>query len=128
MGASLFCDPERWMPEAARLLRPSGRLVFLTTSVLAALCLPERGAAVENLVRRQCDVYRLESRGHGVEFHPGHGDWIRILRASGFAIDALHELRAPQAATTHPYYELAAADWARRWPAEDLWAAHLMAA
>ena len=26
-----------------------------------------------------------------IEFHPGHGDWIRILRANGFEIEALHE-------------------------------------
>jgi ubiquinone/menaquinone biosynthesis C-methylase UbiE len=40
-GASLWCDPSRWVPEAARLLRPGGRLVFHTTSVLAAMCAPE---------------------------------------------------------------------------------------
>jgi ubiquinone/menaquinone biosynthesis C-methylase UbiE len=28
-GACLWADPERWIPEAARLLRPGGRLVFL---------------------------------------------------------------------------------------------------
>ena len=27
-GASLWCDPERWIAEAARLLRDGGRLVF----------------------------------------------------------------------------------------------------
>jgi SAM-dependent methyltransferase len=37
-GASLWCHPERWVAEAARLLRPGGRLVFLTNSVLATLC------------------------------------------------------------------------------------------
>ena len=37
-GASLWCDPARWIPEAARLLRPGGRLVFLTNSMLATLC------------------------------------------------------------------------------------------
>src|SRR5262245_46197426 len=31
-GAAAWCDPERWLPEAARLLRPGGRLVFLTNS------------------------------------------------------------------------------------------------
>lgn len=36
-GASLWCDPDRWVPEAARLPRPAGRLVFHTTSVLAAV-------------------------------------------------------------------------------------------
>ena len=33
-GASLWCDPSRWVPEAHRLLRPRGRLVFLTNSAL----------------------------------------------------------------------------------------------
>ena len=28
-GASIWVDPERWVPEAARLLRPGGRLIFL---------------------------------------------------------------------------------------------------
>ena len=27
-GACLWADPQRWVPEAARLLRPGGRLVF----------------------------------------------------------------------------------------------------
>ena len=40
-GASLWCDPARWIPEAARLLRPGGRLVFLTSSVLVSLWVPE---------------------------------------------------------------------------------------
>ena len=40
-GASIWCDPYRWIPEAARLLRPGGRLVFLVNGVLLALCLPD---------------------------------------------------------------------------------------
>jgi hypothetical protein len=55
------------------------------------------------------------------------GEWIRMLRAAGFAVDALHELYAPPQAPTHPYYDLATAQWARRWPVEELWAAHLAA-
>ncbi len=39
-GVAAWCDPERWLPEAARLLRPGGRLVFLTNSHLSALCVP----------------------------------------------------------------------------------------
>ena len=37
-GASLWCDPYLWIPEAHRLLRPGGRLVFLTNSPLNILC------------------------------------------------------------------------------------------
>ena len=28
-GASIWCDPYAWIPEAARLLRPGGQLIFL---------------------------------------------------------------------------------------------------
>src|SRR5438270_645797 len=31
-GASIWCDPYRWIPEAARLLRPGGELIFLCNS------------------------------------------------------------------------------------------------
>ena len=31
-GASLWCDPRQWLPEAHRLLRPRGRLLFITTA------------------------------------------------------------------------------------------------
>jgi len=132
-GASLWCDPARWVPEAARLLRPGGRLVFHTTSVLVTMCLPGKaGPAGRELLRSQPAVARLASPGvtspgGGVEFHPGHGEWIRVLRAAGFTVDALHELYAPPGASMHPYYQLATADWAGQWPVEELWAAHLTA-
>ena len=125
-GASVWCDPDRWVAEAARLLRPGGRLVFLTNSVLATLCVPEdEGFAQERLMRPQRGLRRVAWPGGGVEFHPGHGDWIRVLGANGFAVEALHELYAPPEGETHEYYAIATARWARRWPAEDLWAARL---
>jgi SAM-dependent methyltransferase len=125
-GASLWCDPQRWVAEAARLLRPGGRLVFLTNSVLATLCVPEEeGFAQERLLRPQRGLHRVAWPGGGVEFHPSHGEWIRVLGANGFVVDALHELYAPADAETHEYYAIATAQWARRWPVEDLWAAHL---
>ncbi|HET9971298.1 MAG TPA: class I SAM-dependent methyltransferase [Streptosporangiaceae bacterium] len=125
-GASLWCDPDRWVPEAARLLRPGGRLVFHTTSVLAAICTPAgSGFADQELVRPQPDVARVDCAGHGVQFHPGHGQWVMILRKAGFVLDALHELYAPAGTRTHQYYGIASARWASQWPAEELWAAHL---
>jgi SAM-dependent methyltransferase len=123
-GASVWCDPEHWVAEAARLLRPGGRLVFLTNSVLATLCVPaDEGPAQERLLRPQRDLMRTEWPGGGIEFHPGHGAWIRILRAHGFAVEALHELHAPAGSATHEYYDIASAAWAAQWPAEDLWSA-----
>ena len=73
-GASVWCDPERWIAEAARLLRPGGRVVFLTNSVLATLCVPEdEGEAGERLLRPQRGLNRVQWPGGGIEFHPGHG-------------------------------------------------------
>ena len=40
-GASIWCDPYAWIPEAARLLRTGGRLVFLVNSVLQMLCVSD---------------------------------------------------------------------------------------
>ena len=125
-GASVWCDPELWVPEAARLLRPGGRLVFLTNSILVTLCVPDDdGFATGSLARAQRDVHRVQWSGGGIEFHPSHGEWIRLLRGSGFEVEALHELYAGPDATTHDYYDIATAEWARQWPVEDLWAARL---
>jgi hypothetical protein len=69
-------------------------------------------------------MHRFEWAGEmGVEYHLGHGDWIRLLRDCGFEIEALHELQAPEDAEDHPRYDFVTADWARRWPSEEIWAA-----
>ena len=121
-GAAAWCDPERWLPEAARLLRPGGRLVFLTNSNLSALCVPaEGGIAGDRLLRGQRDAYRVQWPGGGIEFHPSHGDWIRLLRRSGFVVEAMHEIFAPPDRADHPFYEIVSAEWATRWPVEELW-------
>src|SRR5205823_7143521 len=50
-GAAAWADPYRWIPEAARLLRPGRRLVFLHTTPIAYLCFPETGEATRELQR-----------------------------------------------------------------------------
>ena len=126
-GASVWCNPERWVSEAARLLRPGGRLVFLTNSVLVTLCVPDHeGVAEDRLQRPQRGLSRVQWDGGGVEYHPGHGDWIRTLRANGFFVESLHELYAPEDARDHAFYRIANARWASQWPVEDLWAARLV--
>ena len=92
-GACLWADPHRWVPEAARLLRPGGRLLFLVNSYLMILCTPEEDdvAATDRLLRPAFGLFRVEWPGdHGVEFHLSHGDWIRLLRRSGFEIEDAH--------------------------------------
>jgi SAM-dependent methyltransferase len=123
-GASLWADPHRWIPEAARLLRPNGRLVFLTNSILLYLCVPEEGMTTQCLQRPMFGMGRIAWPGElGVEFHLPHGEWIRLLRANGFEVDDLIEIQAPPEATTHTYYDFVTGEWARRWPAEEIWVA-----
>jgi SAM-dependent methyltransferase len=124
-GASIWCDPELWIAEAARLLRPGGRLVFLCNSTLSILCAPDEGLVQERLTRSQFELGRFEWPGEdeGVNYHLAHGEWIRILRANGFEVEALHERQAPESAADHEYYDFMPAAWARRWPAEEIWVA-----
>ena len=123
-GASIWCDPYRWIPEAHRLLRPGGRLVFLCGSPLLLLCsLEDEDATVETLQRPQRGMHRLVWPDGTVEFHLGHGDMLRLLRETGFEVEALVELYARDDAETHEYYAFVTADWARKWPAEEIWAA-----
>ena len=123
-GAAVWCDPERWLPEAARLLRPGGRLVFMTNSQLSSLCVPDdEGVAGERLLRGQREAYQVQWPGGGVEFHPSHGDWVRLLTGAGFVVVAMHEIYAPAEADDHAFYEIVSKDWATRWPAEELWVA-----
>jgi hypothetical protein len=56
-----------------------------------------------------------------VEFHLSHGDWIRLLRESGFAVENLIEIQPP--ADTERRHPHASMDWARRWPTEEIWVA-----
>ena len=123
-GASIWCDPHLWIPEAYRLLRPGGRLVFLRNSPLVVLCaLEDPDSTSETLQRPQRGMHRIAWSDGGVEFHLGHGDMFRVLRDTGFEVEALLELFAPEGAKTHEYYAFVTADWARKWPVEDVWAA-----
>jgi SAM-dependent methyltransferase len=122
-GASIWVDPYRWIPEAARLLRPGGRLVFMRNSTLVILCSDEDVPAKEHLVHPQFGLRRVEWPDGGVEFHLAHGEWIDVLRANGFEIERLIEIQAPADAETHDYYAYVTADWARKWPSEEIWAA-----
>jgi SAM-dependent methyltransferase len=124
-GAALWADPYRWIPEAARLLRPGGELVFLTNGLISILCANELeadGPTTTQLQRPYFGLHRTEwPDSDGVEFHLGYGDWIRLLTRSGFEVTDMVELRpAPGATTRYPWITL---DWARQWPSEEAWKA-----
>jgi SAM-dependent methyltransferase len=124
-GASIWCDPYAWIPQAARLLRPGGQLIFLVNSVLLTLAMPDEDGvpATDRLLRPFFGMHRFEwpDEDDSVEFHLGHGDMIRLLRRCGFEIEDLIEIRPPEGATTE--WPLATVEWARQWPTEEVWKA-----
>jgi len=120
-GAAIWCDPHVWIPEAHRLLRPGGELVFLGGSPLAAICTPLSGASCEpTLHRSYFDLYRLDWRNvpiepGGVEFNLPVSAWLRLFRATGFELLDYLELQMPKDA---PDRFSTPGAWAHRWPAE----------
>jgi SAM-dependent methyltransferase len=124
-GASIWADPYLWVPEAARLLRPGGELVFLVNGTLTVLCFQdEEVAPTADLRRPYFGMHRFEwPDDDSVEFHLGYGDWIRLLRGNRFEVVDLIEIQAPEGAAPHRYEALPKPDWARRWPSEEIWRA-----
>ena len=121
-----WLEEHKWIPEAARLLRPGGELVFLRNSTLAILCATDEGPASETLERPQRGLHRLEWRtpDHEIEFALGHGDWVRLLRANGFQLVDLVELFATEETPDHTYYTFSR-EWSEKWPFEEIWRARL---
>ncbi len=125
-GASIWCDPYRWIPEAARLLRPGGELVFLVNSPLAMLCAGyDESPPGPELLRDYFGMFSFEwpEFDEAVEFHLGHGDMIKLLRAHGFEVEDLIEIQAPADAQPSQHAGMPRPEWGRRWPAEEIWRA-----
>jgi SAM-dependent methyltransferase len=124
-GAAIWADPYAWIPEAARLLRPGGRLVFLGNSPISLLCSPATGPVLEQLQRPQFGMHRFDwtSDNDGIAFWLAHGDWIRLLRANALDVLDLIEIYPAADAVTHEYYDYVPAEWAKQWPSEEIWVA-----
>ncbi len=122
-GASIWCDPHKWIPEAARLLRPNGRLVFLRNGTLGILSTGPTGPATDRLVRPLFGLKRLDWEDDGsVEFHLPIGKMIDLLHNTGFQLERLIEVEPPaQAEETR--FEYMTLEWAKQWPSEEIWCA-----
>lgn len=118
-GAAAWCDPYKWIPEAARLLRPGGELIFMRNSDLLTLSMPDDGPGGTTLCRPQADLLRIDHPSGGMWFHLPHAPMIRLLRDSGFEVEDLLEVWPPEDASSD--FDYVSLEWARRWPSEEVW-------
>jgi SAM-dependent methyltransferase len=125
-GAAIWCDPDVWIPEAHRLLRPGGHLVFLGNHPLGMVCTPISGDAPAGLtlerdyfgLRRLDWTDALDDPG-GIEFNMEISSWMRLFRDTGFDVVDFFEIQAPASAEGVRFWVDAA--WARRFPSEQAW-------
>jgi SAM-dependent methyltransferase len=123
-GAAIWCDPYVWVPEAARLLKPGGRLHFLGNHPLALLCSPLDGSPADATLHRdwrgmhRFDWREVDIDPGGVEFNLGPAAWMHLFRDAGFAVEDHLEIHA-----TDPTDDRDAVPgwWAHRFPAEQVW-------
>ena|SRR5450755_57176 len=119
-GAMSFCDPYRSVPEAARLLRSGGRFIFnMVTPIVDLTYSDAERRSTDTLQRDYFGLHRLEELD-AVSFNLPYGEWIRVMSESGLDVEALVELRPPEDART-TYGDYVRLEWARRWPAENIW-------
>jgi len=119
-GAMSWGDPDRTVPEVARVLRPGGVLIFCATSPLFAMCWEDRIGGPGERLRTNYFGLRTEAEGDGaVSFVLPYGEWVRCFRAHGLTIDALVEPRPAPGAVSSFYPDATA--WAQQWPAECIW-------
>ena len=85
---------------------PEASSIFLVNGTLAILTAPEEERAARSrapppvLRNAPVRVARLE---RSVNFHLGYGDWIRLLRRSGFEVIDLVQLQAQADGSEHRY-------------------------
>jgi len=124
-GAAIWCNPKLWIPEAHRLLRPGGQLVFLGTAPLALVCTPPSGEPTTPQLHRdyftldKLDWREVEIDPGGVEFNLPISSWFRLFTETGFEVLDYLELQAPERCTEDPFSVPAA--WAKRFPSEQVW-------
>jgi SAM-dependent methyltransferase len=120
-GAMSFADPFRTVPEAARLLRSGGLFAFSAETPLHFICWDETANSVGTSLRENYFEHRrADDKKSYVCFSLPYGEWIALFRSCGFVVESLVEVRPPPGATT-TYEGFVSFDWARSWPAEQIW-------
>jgi SAM-dependent methyltransferase len=125
-GVMGFADPYLTVPEVARVLTPGGAFVFNGTTPWIWVAWGQQEEELPATREMRGDYFGLRSATfedpswRTTEFQLTYGDWIRLFRANGLAIEDLIELRPAEDATT-TYDDYAPLAWARAFPAEHIW-------
>ncbi|MGR3500732.1 class I SAM-dependent methyltransferase [Pseudaestuariivita sp.] len=124
-GASIWCQPEVWLTEAWRLLRPAGRLVFLGNHPISLICSPENGAPADMTLHRPyrdmwgADWTQVAFEPTGICFNLTHESWMNLFAKVGFTVERYQELYAPEKA--EGTRAAIPADWAKKYSVEQVW-------
>lgn len=120
-GANRFVDPFAWVPQAARILRPGGRLAFSGSTPWEYVCWNYEADTIGRELRAgYFGLHRVEEREGYVQFELPYGEWIRLFRENGLAVEALLEIQPPAGAES-TYRGAEETEWARHWPMEQIW-------
>lgn len=124
-GAAIWCDPNVWIREAWRILKPGGRLVFLAHHPQATVSSPLDGSIVDRTLHRpyfgmhRVDWTAVEQDPGGIEFTMPISDWFALFRDVGFTIENLQEPRPKETSGETRFF--VNAEWASKWPSEIVW-------
>ncbi|MGH2681564.1 MAG: class I SAM-dependent methyltransferase [Actinomycetota bacterium] len=125
-GVMGFADPALTVPEVARVLRRGGRFVFNGTTPWIWVAWGDQEEELPATREMRMDYFEMRSveqedpSWRTTEFQLPYGEWIRLFRSSSLAIEDLIELR-PSADATSTYDDYAPVEWARAFPAEQIW-------
>jgi ubiquinone/menaquinone biosynthesis C-methylase UbiE len=119
-GAMTFCDPERTVPECARVLEEGGLLVFSTASPFRYVAFDIAKDRQDLRLRRAYFGMRRLDIFDSVEFQLPYGEWIELFRTHGFQVERLIETK-PEAGQGTSYLPARDNRWAARWPMEVIW-------
>jgi SAM-dependent methyltransferase len=124
-GAMSWVDPYLAVPEAVRVLRPRGRLVFNVASPFVFMCWDDAAGGLGARLRGDYfGIHADVSDDGATNYTLGYGDWVRLFRANRLVVEDLIEPR-PVDGAPNSYWPSDPSDWFTRWPGECLWLTRL---
>ena len=123
-GAAIWADPYKWIPEAARLLRPGAELSFLGHHPLVMVTQERENSdeVTRRLLYPYFGLHRVDwddGDDKGTEFNLPISEWMRLFDDSGFEVVAFHEIRSPTPGEDSRFG--VSASWAHDFPSEQAW-------